>query len=208
MADDNTRTRILSAASRVFCEKGFDGTTVRDICTEADANVAAVNYHFGDKQKLYNQVLTMWVKEFVENEDHSRGVGPDSRAEDRLRAFIRADLKMLRTFDHPSRHRLNRIRLLLREVTNDEKDPEIFKCHKNLEEKELSPIVNDLVGPTSSETFKQACIAATGMITHYSVMAIHDPVEGVDSEEKLEFMTDFLTTFVLGGLKAIREKND
>ena len=48
-----THERILEAAQKFFAEKGFDATSVRDITTEAECNVAAVNYHFGGKDKLY-----------------------------------------------------------------------------------------------------------------------------------------------------------
>ena len=48
-----TRDRILGAAERLFAEQGFDATSIRDITTSAECNVAAVNYHFGGKEKLY-----------------------------------------------------------------------------------------------------------------------------------------------------------
>ena len=48
-----THERILDAAQKLFAEKGLDATSVRDITAEADCNVAAVNYHFGGKDKLY-----------------------------------------------------------------------------------------------------------------------------------------------------------
>ena len=50
---EDTRDRILAAAQKFFAEKGFDTTSVRDITTEADCNVASVNYHFGGKENLY-----------------------------------------------------------------------------------------------------------------------------------------------------------
>jgi AcrR family transcriptional regulator len=52
-----TRTRLLVAAGEVFAEAGFRAATVRDICSRAGANVAAVNYYFGDKERLYAEVL-------------------------------------------------------------------------------------------------------------------------------------------------------
>lgn len=206
MTDDTTRGRILAAASDVFCTKGFDSTTIRDICTEADANVAAVNYHFGDKRNLYYQVLAKWMQDMVEYADHTKGVTPESTVEERLRAYVHAELSIVCTYDDPSEERLRRIRLLLREITADDHDPQIFECHKEHDELILFPIVHELIGPADEEAFKQACVAATGMLTHYFIMVIHDPKEGVESEEKLEYLTDFLTTFVLGGLKAIKEK--
>jgi len=48
-----TRERILDAAQALFAEKGYDSTSVRDITATAGCNVAAVNYHFGGKEKLY-----------------------------------------------------------------------------------------------------------------------------------------------------------
>jgi TetR/AcrR family transcriptional regulator, regulator of cefoperazone and chloramphenicol sensitivity len=50
---DDTKERLLEAAGRVFAERGFRAATVRDICQQAGANLAAVNYYFGDKERLY-----------------------------------------------------------------------------------------------------------------------------------------------------------
>jgi AcrR family transcriptional regulator len=52
-----TKLRLIEAAGEVFAEHGFQAATVRDICHKADANIAAVNYHFGGKEELYREVL-------------------------------------------------------------------------------------------------------------------------------------------------------
>jgi len=54
---DDTRTRLLEAAGEVFAKKGFQAATVREICGRAGANLAAVHYYFGDKQRLYLEVV-------------------------------------------------------------------------------------------------------------------------------------------------------
>jgi len=54
---DDTRTRLLKAAAEVFADRGYENATIRQICTRAEANVALVNYYFGDKLELYTEVL-------------------------------------------------------------------------------------------------------------------------------------------------------
>lgn len=57
-----TRARLLDAAERQFAERGYEGASLRQITTEAAANLAAVNYHFGDKEALYVAVFQRRVQ--------------------------------------------------------------------------------------------------------------------------------------------------
>src|SRR5689334_23516536 len=57
-----TRERLLSAALFVFAERGFERATVKDITDGANANIAAVNYHFGSKESLIRQVLETFLR--------------------------------------------------------------------------------------------------------------------------------------------------
>ena len=56
MATD-TKDRILDAAERLFADKGYSATSLRDITQEAEVNLAAVNYHFGSKEALLTALL-------------------------------------------------------------------------------------------------------------------------------------------------------
>jgi AcrR family transcriptional regulator len=55
-ANTRVQDRLLDAAEGLFCERGFDGTTIRDIAAAADCNIASVNYYFGGKENLYAEV--------------------------------------------------------------------------------------------------------------------------------------------------------
>jgi TetR/AcrR family transcriptional regulator, regulator of cefoperazone and chloramphenicol sensitivity len=57
MSKDDIRKHILLTAGQVFAEKGYKAATVRQICRQAGVNVAAVNYYFGDKQRLYIETV-------------------------------------------------------------------------------------------------------------------------------------------------------
>jgi len=88
MAQDATKDRLLDAAGEEFADKGFEGATVRGIIERARANVAAVNYHFGDKERLYVQAVI---------EAHRCGIEPEPDPEamaglsapDCLRLYVR-----------------------------------------------------------------------------------------------------------------------
>lgn len=55
-SDRPVQDRLLDAAEDLFCEHGFEGTTIRDIAAAARCNIASVNYYFGGKDKLYAEV--------------------------------------------------------------------------------------------------------------------------------------------------------
>jgi AcrR family transcriptional regulator len=55
---DTTRDRLLRAAQRLFAERGYAGASVRLITAQARANLGAITYHFGSKERLHHAVLT------------------------------------------------------------------------------------------------------------------------------------------------------
>lgn len=87
-----TKERLLQGARTLFAEQGLSGATVRNICAQAGANVAAVNYHFGSKEQLYLAVMLDCVEQENRQYPLDDGVSPESPTEDRLRAFVRGML--------------------------------------------------------------------------------------------------------------------
>jgi AcrR family transcriptional regulator len=60
--EDLTKERILDTAEILFAQKGYQAVSVREITSAAQCNLAAVNYHFGNKENLYLEVFrSRWV---------------------------------------------------------------------------------------------------------------------------------------------------
>ncbi len=53
----NVRERILCYAEKLFTEKGYSNTSIRDVCRAANANIALVNYYFNSKEELYKELI-------------------------------------------------------------------------------------------------------------------------------------------------------
>lgn len=87
-----TRQQILEVAGAVFAEVGYRDATVREICHRAGVNIAAVNYHFGDKEKLYSAVLHYSQGRAVAEYPALLDLGPEAPAEEKLRAFVHSFL--------------------------------------------------------------------------------------------------------------------
>ncbi len=90
-----TRQRLLDVATEVFARQGFRNARVRDICRRAKANVAAINYHFGDKAGLYDEVLHYAFFSLTGDDPTDWQVDENADAEAHLAAFIGAILGQL-----------------------------------------------------------------------------------------------------------------
>ena len=53
---DNSKERILKAAIKLFAQKGYESTSIREICKEANANICMISYYWGGKKELYNGI--------------------------------------------------------------------------------------------------------------------------------------------------------
>jgi len=107
---EDTKQRLIAVAGEVFAEQGFRAATVRDICTKAKANIAAVNYYFGDKMGLYVETVQAAHCGPPELIDHEwpAGVAPQHK----LQFFIEQMLTHLLDDRRPAWH----ARLMMREM--------------------------------------------------------------------------------------------
>jgi len=122
-AKEDTRSRLLDAAERLFCENGFDNTSVRDLTATAGCNVAAVNYYFGGKEKLYAEMFRRQFEMMIQR---------NLEAIDRVMTAAEPTLeKLLREIIGPPMQGVagnerggQLMRLLIREVMNERIDTE------------------------------------------------------------------------------------
>lgn len=64
--DENSKQRILNAATKLFAAQGFEGTSIRQICKEADVNICMISYFWGGKQQLYNGIIENLIEKQTE----------------------------------------------------------------------------------------------------------------------------------------------
>jgi TetR/AcrR family transcriptional regulator, regulator of cefoperazone and chloramphenicol sensitivity len=108
---DDPRVRILAAAGQEFAEHGYEAATVRDICTAAGVNGAAVNYYFGDKRRLYIESVKHAHEERVRQVPQADWP-PGTPAERKLHDFVDNMLERMLGLGQPPWQ----VRLMLREV--------------------------------------------------------------------------------------------
>ena len=199
MIQDPTKTRLLEAAGEEFAEKGFEAARIRKICDRAEANVAAVNYHFGDKEQLYIQAVL---------EAHRCGMSGEavmpegvSSPGDRLRAFIHHFLEnVLAMRGNNTWHQALMLREMLRPTS---------ACEALVREA-IRPRFTALVGimrevcPAADDRRLHAlAFSVIGQCLHYKLArGVTERLIGPEAYASLdlEFLTSHITGFTLAAL--------
>jgi AcrR family transcriptional regulator len=207
--DQSTRQKLFEAAVQVFARKGYTQATVREICAAAGANVAAVNYYFGGKEKLYAEVL-----EAVFSDAHfdARAIGdPETPPEQRLENYVRAFLYSCYTSEEygpETGASLGAIYLM--EMANpSEALDEVVESYIRIEAELLRGILLELLGPDAPEDLRWSCggfIVAqvlAGITLRPIISRLHPDSPPV--QERLEETVALITAFSLGGIENLRK---
>jgi TetR/AcrR family transcriptional regulator, regulator of cefoperazone and chloramphenicol sensitivity len=154
--DRETRDRLLKTAEAMFADRGFKRVTVREICRAARANIAAVNYHFGDKLGLYRNVLQTATQSMHHLTDEARAAGAGQPADEKLRRYLRIFLHRLLAPGHEAMYRLIQREMqdptpVLDEVVEHGVRPRIVY---------LSEIVADIIGCDTADPRVLPCAAS------------------------------------------------
>lgn len=163
-ATPDTRRRLLEAAGEIFADMGFAGATIRDISARAGTNIAAINYHFRDKETLYAETLRYAHCYALEHYPHHGNLAAGAAPEARLRAFVRSFLEKTLDATRPTWHG----RLISREMI--EPTPALDMLVREgirPQYAELCALVAEL-GPGLTEKQVQACAGSViGQALHY-----------------------------------------
>jgi len=200
-----TRERILESAGELFAEHGFRQATVRDICNRAGVNVAAVNYHFRDKESLYAEVLTHAHRYCTERYPVSLGVTVDASAAERLEAFVRAFLHRLLDAGRPAWHG----KLMAMEMADPSPALDtLVTLSIQPMFVELRQIVGELLGAAAGEDVVNQCAGSiVGQCLHYKharPVIVRMGMWRIDGPDDVVALARHITRFSLGGIAAIR----
>ncbi len=203
-----TKERLLQAAGEVFAEKGYHDATVAEICETAEANIASVNYHFGDKEKLYDKV---WRNAFaITSEAYplDGGLSDDASVQDYLYSYASAILH--RIFNEDATGLFAKLlyremaspTLALDKIAKDVLFPQsqhldgliVKMLGKELDEQQLFLCKNSIIGQCAFYNFSRP---------------LRERVIGKKNmpEEEIDRIARHIARFSLGGLKEIQNGN-
>ncbi|PKO39180.1 MAG: TetR family transcriptional regulator [Betaproteobacteria bacterium HGW-Betaproteobacteria-6] len=208
----DTRQRILDAGERLFMAHGYEGTSMRQITGEAGVNLAAVNYHFGSKESLMQEVFRrrldwlneerMRVLDELEAEADGQPVKPSAIVDAFFGTLLRMAgdenrggmtfLRLLgRTLTEPSEF----IRAFLAheyQVVMDRYKEALFRALPEVPKAEIVWRFHFMLGATS---YAIAGTDALRLVTDWQI-------EAEDSTDRLDRLVPRLMSFLLGGLRA------
>lgn len=199
----STRNAVLDAAGRVFAERGFAEATSKEICQLAGANSAAVNYYFGGKEKLYEEVLIEAHRQMSDLEELDKIIASHLPPEEKLRTFLES---MLQTATASSE--LWGIKIFLRELAS----PSSFVVQNIIttalpKALKLRSLIHEVTGlPINSKKLQWA----TGFVLIPCISFILFPksLQSLllpNDQDEHESLLNAMFTYILSGLHAMKE---
>lgn len=209
VSPDETRQRIIDAAAEVFAEIGYERSTIRQICQVAKVNVAAVNYHFGDKVELYKAVFRRSM-EMAGMQEMRTAIKSIPKAEDRFRHFVTFMCRSIiwQEQDRPLWH----ARMMAQELAHP--SPAL----QSIVEEGMRPnyevllgIVGELIQRPAKHSQTRYCThSVIGQVQHFRIAYPVIRQLWPDFElttKRLEELTEHLVQFSLAGFASIKQRN-
>jgi AcrR family transcriptional regulator len=204
---EDARDRLLDAAEALFCEKGFEGVSVRELTATAGCNLAAVNYYFGGKDKLYAEMFRRQFEMMIQRnlEIIERVMSqPDVSLEVLLRAVMEPVIR--RVIENETGGKV--MRLLVREILNRRIDRETLAADmKGRLFDRLGQAILQLVPEIDSDKILLVVLSFDGAILHpFLFMDFYqENMPGLSIDDLLDHMVRFVAAGIRGYAHPNRE---
>ena len=200
----NTRGRLLEAAAEVYAEQGYRAARVREICDRAGANVAAINYHFGDKQRLYYEVLRYAFFSLAGEDPTHWANGEGLDPEQRLRAFVESFLAQLLGEGRSALY----AKLVAQEMLSPTPALErVIEEGIRPQTEIVFSVIRDVLGDVATEQLVRRCAASVlGQCLFYYFarpVILYLPLEDRLDRESIDGLTDHVTRFSMAAIGQI-----
>lgn len=198
--EKDTKSALLDAAEELFLEKGFEKVSIREITEAANANVAAINYHFSGKVNLYREVLRRCFAEIARKKVALiNDLGEDAGLYDIIEVYVRSHFEDI--LANPRSERL--LQIVYHEISSNAVASDlvvselIMPIHQSLHQA-IAASQQDL-----PEQFISRCISSiAGQVLHF--IRFRDVIKGYSNvQSDAEFtdeMTQHITRFSLQGI--------
>ncbi len=200
--DRETRQRLIEVAARLFAERGFSKVTVREICKNARANVAAINDHFGGKKGLYDEIVQSAIRTMHGTTEAIQQEGLGRPPEEQLRIFVRIFLTRV------VQARDGWIHGFMAQEFNDP-TPALDLVVKHVVKPRmayLGSVIAKLLGCRPTDARVEHCVMS---VQAQCLILLNDKIASrIQSFEitnkRLEQIADHIATFSLAGIRALK----
>jgi len=204
----STRERVLESACKIFAEKGFRDATVAEICDSADANIASVNYHFGDKETLYDEVWRHAFSITTQAYPTNAGVTDDTPVEDLLYAFANALIHRMFSEDDAGHF----AKLLYREMASptlalEKIAEETVFPQVQVVDRILKKAFGDTMDEQAFMLCKQSIIGQCAFYNFSRPLRTRIMGKETQTDQELDRIARHIAQFSMGGLQEVMRNN-
>ncbi|NLF82826.1 MAG: TetR/AcrR family transcriptional regulator [Candidatus Gastranaerophilales bacterium] len=200
------RDRIIEVAGEIFAEKGYQNTTVRDICQKANTYQLSINYHFGSKENLFKEVLLKTYQDTLEANLIERI--KDLPLEKQLEEIIATRVKSIFSKGRDGIH----FRIILKEIPQNYNL--VVETMRNpllnyLEE--VKKVIWNLSDRKLHDFGLNYC--ASLIVSHIAVLSMHEKARVLlfdtknPDEKQLEKFINYTKNFVLAGIEKMKHED-
>ena len=199
----NTQKQLFEAGIKVFADKGYRDATVREICKEAGAaNINAVNYYFGSKEKLYREILN---KIFSAYDRFDQEDWENKTPREQLRSMIKNFCVMLYKNNAFASDITS---IFITEMTQPSPFiEELVDTYNRPRIKRHLKMFRNLLGPGATDAMARDClVSVAGQLLYYSFAwpVFSRLFPDYSTDERYEQWAAHVFEFSMGGIQAVR----